>query len=235
MPGIGHRGAGSEEPITDPEDVKQDNLPIPQDELEVSSRPAQSRSSGSELPAAGLSGQAGSAGRTSHRRCPEPGHRGAQFLHLPGEFRHAAPSGVLARLGDLADATDLTVERVEATATLASAIAGFTSHDGGPDGQPAMRAAQRVAHSSAPVEAVSGCGPCAAPRRQAGARSSACCARYASHRAVYYWWHPKIRAAVSGADHKTVTCAVPGRPVCAREAACPGRFTARYLWPTTEP
>ena len=36
MPGIGHRGAGSEEPITDPEDVKQDNLPIPQDELEVS-------------------------------------------------------------------------------------------------------------------------------------------------------------------------------------------------------
>ena len=35
MPGIGHRGAVSEEPITDPEDVNQDNLPIRQDELEI--------------------------------------------------------------------------------------------------------------------------------------------------------------------------------------------------------
>src|SRR6266487_3424510 len=62
MPGIGHRGAGSEEPITDPADVKQDNLPIPQDELEVASRPARSRPSGSELPAGRPERQAQQAG-----------------------------------------------------------------------------------------------------------------------------------------------------------------------------
>jgi len=75
------------------------------------------------------------AGKADRRRSPQPGHRGAQFLQLPGEFRDVAPAvrgG--AGFGDLPDAADLTVERVETAVPGPGASAGVTGHDGGAHG-----------------------------------------------------------------------------------------------------
>jgi hypothetical protein len=90
-----------------------------------------------------------------------------------------------------------------------------------------MRAAQRVAHSDS-VEAVRAVAH-AAPRIQAAARSSACCAQYAPHRAVHYQRRPKSGQPFLGADHKTVyRAARPTRLCQACRMPRPG-FTARYF------
>ena len=76
-----------------------------------------------------------SMGAARRRRSAQPGHRGAQFLHLPGELRDAAPAVTGgAGLGDLAYAPDLAVEGVETAVWRADAITVVTGHDGGADG-----------------------------------------------------------------------------------------------------
>ena len=182
----------------------------------------------------GRRGSAGGASADGARWCqpPEPGHRGPQLLHLPGEFRDPAAGGGLARLGELADAPDLTVERVEAAVGPAVAIAGFTTRNGGAHGCPAMRAARRLAHIGSGrkrfldlarhcLAGTPGHGllptahgtPGAGPRATSGAQN----------RGGRFWGRSQTHYA---------RAAWPARLCCRSRPDRPG-FMARYLWPAT--